>query len=424
MTIAQKAISIAERFLLCRRYSEQCCAKLQADDYMLQAAVFASPPKWHLAHTSWFFETFLLKPFVPGYQPLDPHYEVLFNSYYNGIGDPYPRHQRGLLSRPSLDAVFAYRRHIDEAMTALLREQEHPDRREILKRTRLGIEHEQQHQELFYTDIKFSLAHNPLYPALLDDPAPQSGPLPAQEWIRFDEALVKIGVDSESLSVDEFAFDNENPEHRCFLPAFSIGSRLVSNGEFQQFVDDGGYQRPELWLADGWAEVQQQQWTAPLYWKTIGGSAMEFSLYGLIPRHYNAPVSHISGYEADAYARWAGARLPTEAEWEHAANSLPQAGNERSARRHPAQSIDGQPDYQWRDQCWQWTSSAYRPYPGFKIADGAIGEYNGKFMCNQWVLRGGSCVTSPGHLRNSYRNFFYPADRWQFSGLRLAKDGI
>lgn len=385
------------------------------EDYGLQAAAFASPPKWHLAHTSWFFETFILKPFVAGYQVIDEHYEHLFNSYYNSVGQQYPRPQRGLLSRPTVKEVMDYRQAVTEAMLTLLSDQQHPELETIEQRCRLGIEHEQQHQELFFTDLKYSFAANPLFPAYCSEPLSvtdsQSAPL---TWQEFEGGLITIGVDSSELSVTRFAFDNESPAHQVFLQPYAIADRLITNQEYQAFIDDGGYERPELWLADGWAQVQEEGWQSPLHWY----EDQEFTLHGLVHRIPHAPVCHVSGFEADAYARWAGVRLPTEQEWEHAAPEVAGQGVD-SGVYHP---MPGQSDNSsWYEQCWQWTASAYRPYPNFKADEGAIGEYNGKFMSNQWVLRGGSCVSNIHHLRSTYRNFFYPEDRWQFSGIRLAK---
>jgi ergothioneine biosynthesis protein EgtB len=413
---------LLQRYQQTRKQSVLACQPLMIEDFSLQAADFTSPPKWHLAHTSWFFETFLLKLFVRDYQTPNRHYEVLFNSYYNGVGEQFTRSQRGLLSRPSVDEVMAYRTYVDEAMIALIDDDEHPQRQTILCRTRLGIEHEQQHQELFYTDLKFSLAANPLYPAYSTSTNnPSSTNTAPLIWREYSGGLVDIGINTSGP--ETFSFDNEEPMHKVHLNRFALANRLVSNGEYQAFIDDGGYQRPEYWLADGWSTVQQQGWKQPLYWQQDNGKPLHFTLHGLCERDPGLPACHLSGYEADAYANWAGARLPTESEWEFAAkqqsfNSPVFDGN----TLHPTHSTDDQPLLQLYGDCWQWTGSAYRPYPGFTPSGGAIGEYNGKFMANQWVLRGGSCVSQSGHVRPTYRNFFYPQDRWQFSGLRLAKD--
>lgn len=400
-----------------RQQSLEFCAPLEIEDYTLQAAAFASPPKWHLAHTSWFFETFLLKPFAIGYTPQEPAYEVLFNSYYNGVGEQHPRDQRGLLSRPLLDEVVAYRRRVEEGVLDLLDNTSHPDFAKISERIVLGIEHERQHQELFFTDLKFSLAANPLYPAYAMEPIAASKSVGGLSWSSFDEQLFEMGY-----AGSDFCFDNELPRHKVFVPAFELADRLVTNGEYQAFVDDGAYSRPELWLADAWATISQEGWTGPLHWVERQGERLEFTLAGLQCRDESRPVCHVSAYEADAYATWASARLPTEAEWERAARTLrnDKQEYEKSCSLHPLASSGG-PLSQLYDACWQWTRSAYSPYPGYRASPGAIGEYNGKFMSNQWVLRGASCVTASSQARPSYRNFFYPQDRWQFSGIRLAR---
>jgi ergothioneine biosynthesis protein EgtB len=387
------------------------------EDCSLQGEVFASPPKWHLAHTSWFFETFLLKPFLAGYETPNALYEELFNSYYNGVGNPFPRGSRGLLSRPGLEEVLAYRELVDAAMEKLLAEAAHARRQTIRERCTLGIAHEQQHQELFFTDLKFSLAINPLFPSYVRRPSGgASAKTPSLGWLSYEGGLVEIGFAGSG-----FAFDNELPRHKAFLEPFELADRLVTNGEYQAFIDDGGYRRPDLWLADGWTTVQEQGWQAPLHWHERAGEMLEYTLHGLQPREACQPVVHVSGYEADAFARWAGARLPTEEEWEHAATGAPVATSGFEDGILQPQPAQGEGLRQLYSDCWQWTRSAYGPYPGFQAPEGAIGEYNGKFMSNQWVLRGGSCVSTPEHLRPSYRNFFYPQDRWQFSGIRLAR---
>ena len=413
--------SLTGQFYAVRRQSVDACKTLELEDYGLQAAAFASPPKWHLAHTSWFFETFLLKPFLPGYKVLNPAYRMLFNSYYNTIGEQFPRPQRGLLSRPTVSQVIAYRQHVNDAMADLLERESHEHRKTIVQRCRLGIEHEKQHQELLYTDTKYSFSKNPLYPAFTDLGVVPSSGAEELQWLGYPGGLSEIGVDEDPSG---FAFDNESPAHKVYHEPFSLANRLVTNGEYQAFVDDGGYSRADCWLSDGWATVKKHHWQQPLYWRDVKGKAMEFTLYGLQERLANQPVCHLSGYEADAYANWASARLPTEMEWEVAARqqvlsagSVPFLHPQTSQAPKPAEPL-----LQLYDSCWQWTASAYRPYPGFRVDEGAIGEYNGKFMSNQWVLRGGSCVSSVDHLRSTYRNFFYPEDRWQFSGIRLAKN--
>jgi ergothioneine biosynthesis protein EgtB len=421
--------SLLQRYQQVRQQSLQACELLVVEDFGLQAEAFTSPPKWHLAHTSWFFETFLLMPFLSEYRSPEERYQLLFNSYYNGVGEQFSRQHRGLLSRPTVDEVMAYRTHVDLAMTLLLERLEHPQRETIVARCRLGIEHEQQHQELFYTDIKYSLFANPLLPGY--DPSGQqsaavqqdAAPAADLQWCNYEGGLVSVGVDMQLADERSFAFDNEGPANSVYLNPYALANRLVTNAEFQQFIDDGAYQRPEFWLADGWATVQQQKWRYPLYWQDRDGERLQFTLHGLQTRYPDQPVCHISGYEADAYACWAGARLPTELEWESAASLQAFAAADFDpAKLHPAPARGDTPLLQLYNDCWQWTGSAYRPYPGFKASAGAIGEYNGKFMANQWVLRGGSCVSQSGHVRASYRNFFYPQDRWQFSGLRLARD--
>ena len=410
--------SLIDQFTRVRQLSERLCEPLQIEDYSLQAMAETSPAKWHLAHTSWFFETFILKPFEPGYQCWHAQFEYLFNSYYNGVGAQFPRPQRGLLSRPAVKEVYDYRHYVTEKMLALLTDIDPNHRPEIISRLELGIHHEQQHQELFFTDLKYCWSKNPLYPVYCNSPLENLAEPAADAWLNHDGGEVSIGRCRDR----GFCFDNEEPEHAVLLAPFAIANRLVSNADYRAFIDDGGYQRPEMWLSDGWAAIKQQQWQCPLYWRLQDGQWLEYTLHGMQPVNPAAPVCHLSFYEADAYARWAGARLPTEFEWEVAADTWagrsPLAGQFlESERYHPlATSLD------FFGSVWQWTSSAYLPYPGYQPAQGAVGEYNGKFMCSQWVLRGGSCVSSRKHLRSSYRNFFYPADRWQFTGLRLVKN--
>ena len=409
---------LLDLFLATRADSLAYCEPLALEDYTLQAEPFVSPPKWHLAHTTWFFETFLIKPFIADYVSPEPLYEVLFNSYYNGIGEQFPRPRRGLLSRPSLEEVVAYRSSVDELMSKLLNQPSHPHAEEIATRTRLGIEHERQHQELFFTDLKYSLAINPLLPAYRSDlVTPRNRDASPMQFQRFEGDVVEIGSTNEV-----FCFDNELPRHRVVINDFELANRLVTNAEYEAFIADGGYRRPELWLSDGWAAVQEHGWTSPLYWRDVDGQSLEYTLGGLVSRNPASPVCHVSGYEADAYARWASLRLPTEQEWEYAASQCapPEEGVDDETL-HPGPASGGSGLSQLYGHCWQWTSSAYSAYPGFAAAEGAIGEYNGKFMSNQWVLRGGSCVSKADHVRASYRNFFYPPDRWQFSGIRLAR---
>lgn len=394
----------------------------------------ASPPKWHLAHTTWFFETFLLKPFVPGYRAFDERFEYLFNSYYNGVGNPYPRARRGMLSRPTVAEIYDYRRHVDAAMTVLL---DGPEDEEITARVVLGLHHEQQHQELLLTDLKYNLGTNPLQPAYRDDLRDryaEVGGAGTTGFVEFDGGIVDVGADGST-----FCFDNEQPRHQVLLRPFALADAPVSSGEFLAFIDDGGYRRPELWLSDGWAHLKTvapldsddalpsaTPRAGPLYWTRRGSDWFEYRLSGPAPVDGSAPVSHVSFYEADAFARWAGARLPLEQEWEHAAARQTVAGNFADAEvLHPLPTppADGAGALrQLYGDVWEWTASPYVPYPGYRTLPGTLGEYNGKFMSNQLVLRGGSCVTQPGHVRASYRNFFYPADNWQFTGIRLARD--
>jgi ergothioneine biosynthesis protein EgtB len=374
----------------------------------------ASPAKWHLAHTTWFFERFVLREHSPDLSPFDAKYDYVFNSYYEAVGVRHPRAARGMLTRPTVDDVLDYRRHVDDRMHDLLAAGGLD--RELAARIELGLNHEQQHQELLLMDIKHAFSVNPLEPAYTG-PAPRGvGDIAPLAWHAFREGLYEIGA-----AADGFRFDNETPRHRVFVAPFAIAHRLVSNGEFGEFVADGGYDRPDHWLADGWALVGTQGWRHPLYWSDSLDS--EFTLGGRRPLIACEPVCHLSFYEADAYARWAGARLPTEAEWEIASRTQGPSGNFLdSGLFAPARATDGPQLQQMLGAAWEWTASAYAPYPGFRPAAGALGEYNGKFMANQFVLRGGGCVTPAGHVRPSYRNFFYPHQRWQFAGVRLARD--
>ncbi len=408
--------ALHEAFRRVRGTTQRLVEPLSAEDCAVQSMPDASPAKWHLAHTSWYFETFVLGNRDPHYEPFRSEFRYLFNSYYNGVGDQYPRPQRGLLTRPGLDEVLEYRAYVDAEMGALLEADVLSPA--LLEIAELGLHHEQQHQELLLTDLKHMFSHNPsgpVYRRTLDSPDPQPGkPL---SWFRNPEGLQWIGYEG-----DGFSFDNERPRHRVFLHEFEFASRPVTNGEYLAFMADAGYERPELWLADGWAA--SRNWKAPLYWVPGEGGWERLTLAGIAPVRESAPVCHVSYYEADAYARWLGARLPTEAEWECAADGAPLAGNFLESDRLdpvPNAAADERPSQLYGD-VWEWTQSAYSPYPGFVPPAGAVGEYNGKFMCNQFVLRGGSCVTSQDHIRPTYRNFFYPDARWQFSGIRLARD--
>jgi ergothioneine biosynthesis protein EgtB len=416
-TLAPDATSmLPERYRAIRSATERLAAPLSPEDCAIQSMPDASPVKWHLGHTSWFFETFVLAPHLPDYALYEPAFRVIFNSYYNAVGDKHPRPQRGLLSRPSLDAVRGYRAHVDSAMVRLLADPQRAGN--LWSLIELGLNHEQQHQELILTDLKHMLSCNPLLPVYLAAGDTARSPQPAIEWIEFDEALAEIGHDGAG-----FAFDNETPRHREFIAAHALASRPVTNGEYLDFIADHGYRRPELWLSEGWDWVNANGISAPLYWDAFEGEPRRFTLHGVRPLVLEAPVCHVSLFEADAYARWAGARLPTEGEWESAAARAPIEGHfAGDGHYEPRPGLGLTPIDQLFGDVWEWTQSAYAPYPGFRPAAGAIGEYNGKFMCNQYVLRGGSCATPRSHIRASYRNFFPASARWQFSGFRLARD--
>jgi ergothioneine biosynthesis protein EgtB len=403
---------LATRYAAVRGRSLALAEPLSAEDCCVQSMTDASPTKWHLGHTTWFFETFILERYEPAFRAFDDAFRILFNSYYNAIGEKHPRPQRGLLTRPPLSRVIDYRRAVDARMQRLLQRGDLPKSFEDL--ILLGLNHEQQHQELILTDIKHLLSLNPLQPAYANALPPSRTPVPALQWHAFDGGNVDIGYGTEG-----FCYDNETPRHRVFLAPYQLASRLVTNGEFEEFIRDGGYRNPLLWLSDGWEWLAANKRQEPLYWRF--GQA-EFTLGGLMERDPALPVVHVSYYEADAFARWAQARLPTEAEWENAAAGVPQRGNFGDCGRfHPAPA-QGQGVLQLYGDAWEWTSSSYGPYPGFRPAKGAIGEYNAKFMVNQYVLRGGSCATPSDHVRVSYRNFFPAASSWQFMGIRLARD--
>ena len=415
--VAQRFGAVRSRTLaLARPLSEEdCCAQSMPD---------ASPVKWHLAHTTWFFETFILEQHEPGFRPFDPAFRVLFNSYYNGVGDKHPRAQRGMLTRPALSTVIAYRRNVDERMQVLLH---HPgEAAAVQELVELGLQHEHQHQELILTDVKHLLSLNPLKPAYVERsegtmPRRVGNASPAEAalepaWIAFEGGVVSIG------SADGFCFDNELPRHEILLRPYLLGSRLVTNQEFLAFIDSGAYAEPSLWLSEGWDWIRANGIVHPAYWMERDGVRGEFSLSGMRGLNPTEPVSHVSYFEADAFARWSGARLPTEAEWEHAAAGCAIQGHFAEARDfHPRPSSQAGLDQMYGD-VWEWTASSYAPYPGYRPAAGTIGEYNGKFMVNQYVLRGGSCATPQDHIRASYRNFFPANARWQFSGIRLARD--
>jgi dimethylhistidine N-methyltransferase len=405
-----------DRYRAVRQATEGLTRGLTPEDQQAQSMADASPSKWHLAHTSWFFETFLLIPRLAGYRPFDPRFAYLFNSYYETLGPRQPRPQRGLLTRPSVADILAYRAHVDDGMARLLA----GDAAGYADLLDLGLAHEEQHQELVLMDILHLFAASPLYPAYAPPrSARPASAVPPMGFVGFDGGLVETGHADPA-----FAFDNETPRHKAWLEPFALADRLVTNGEWLAFMADGGYRRAELWLSEGWAQAQAAGWNAPLYWQEAEGGWSAMTLHGLRPLDPAQPVSHVSFYEADAYAAWVGARLPTEAEWEHAAAGLPVTGNFlTSGRLEPTPAPDGEGLRQMFGDLWEWTRSAYSPYPGFKPATGAVGEYNGKFMSGQFVLRGGACVTPGGHVRASYRNFFYPQQRWMFSGVRLARDG-
>ncbi len=412
-TASSGAGTLAERYRQVRRGTERLCEPLSGEDCQVQSMDDASPTKWHLAHTSWFFETFVLEQSVAGYQPFHADFRVLFNSYYQSVGRQHPRPRRGLLSRPTLDEVFAYRGHVDAQVLALVEGERGVDTDVV----ELGLQHEQQHQELILTDVKHLLSCNPLRPAYRDCPRPPVSETAALRWQAFDEGVQWVGHDGRG-----FAFDNEQPRHRVFIEAFELATRLVTCGEFLAFIEDGGYERPELWLSDGWNAVQARGWDAPLYWQRGDGAWQVMTLSGVRCVRVDEPVCHVSLYEADAFARWAGARLPREAEWEMVAAGAVIDGNfVESGWLHPTPAADAGLTQLFGD-VWEWTQSAYAPYPGYRPPAGAFGEYNGKFMCNQLVLRGGSCVTPRDHVRATYRNFFPPDARWQFTGIRLARD--
>ncbi len=446
ISAAGRRRGLLEDYRRVRAATAALAAPLAPEDCQAQSMPDASPVKWHLAHTTWFFETFLLGEFVGSYKPANPEYRVLFNSYYNAVGDKHPRPQRGLLTRPSLQEVMDYRACVDEAMTAAIAHGAVGDSEAFDALLVLGLNHEQQHQELILTDVKHLLSCNPLGPAYAVPATPPQAAAPGKEaalageqaaenaasFLGFDGGIVDIGHDGRG-----FCFDNELPAHQVLLQPFELADRLVTCAEYLAFVRDGGYRRPEFWLSLGWDRIQAEGWTMPLYWRAaqapaeVAGPIEVFGLAGWQPLDPAAPVAHLSYFEADAYARWAGCRLPTETEWEHAAGLTPPIGEdanllERGELRPLPAASRGAGDRRslqqmWGD-LWEWTASAYLPYHGFRTSAGAVGEYNGKFMCNQFVLRGGSFASPRSHIRKSYRNFFPPEARWQFSGLRLARD--
>ncbi|MDB6045104.1 MAG: hypothetical protein JWM63_3655 [Gammaproteobacteria bacterium] len=422
--LAFEAPRLAERYRQVRTATAALCAPLSAEDFVVQSMPDASPAKWHLAHTTWFWEEFVLQHAADRYEFHDKAFRYLFNSYYNTVGPMHSRPSRGLLSRPTVSEVMAYRTRVDERMATLLSGGRISDA--LARVVTLGLNHEQQHQELLLTDLKHLFSCNPLLPAYIQHAPAAPRAAPTLSYRTFDGGLVEIGH-----SGADFCFDNELPRHRVYVASFHIATRAVTNSEFLEFVRDGGYETAAHWLSDGWATVQREGWARPIYWTQ--SLDREFSLTGLRELNPHAPVCHVSCYEADAFARWANARLPTEFEWEIAAAAAPQAGNFVENQHwhplpaaHPAPASDAglPPLLQMFGDVWEWTQSAYAPYPGYRPVSGALGEYNGKFMVNQLVLRGGSCATPRSHIRSTYRNFFNPAARWQFSGVRLARDDI
>jgi len=415
--------AVLDAYWRVRAETETLCAPLETDDYGLQTMPDVSPAKWHIAHTSWFFETFILARFATGYRPHHPAYDHLFNSYYVTHGEPFLRPRRAFLSRPTVDAVYAYRHAVDAAVARLAETADAATWRRVEPLLVLGLNHEQQHQELLLTDIKHAFSYNPLYPAYRPDLAtPPTGTPGTTQWLSYPGGLYEIGAAGEA-----FAYDNESPRHRVWLEDFVLADRPVTNADFIAFIDDGGYREPRWWLSEGWATVRAEGWQAPLYWARRDGEWWHFTLGGMRRVDLAAPVCHVSYYEADAYASWAGRRLPTEAEWEvvatHAGGDTRTGNLRESGWLQPAAAAGpAEGPRQLFGDVWEWTGSAYSAYPGFRIPDGPVGEYNGKFMSGQMVLRGGSCVTPGDHVRASYRNFFYPKDRWQFSGIRLAAD--
>ncbi len=413
--------ALRARYSEVRRATTALVAPLSAEDQMLQSMPGASPAKWHLAHTAWFFETFILRPHKRGYRPIDERFQTVFNSYYKQVGEHPNRASRGLFSRPRLDEIVAYREYIDEYMLKLIGDLDPDGQSELLSNIELGLQHEQQHQELILTDIKHALWSQPLRPAYHQRAkTKQPGSAIDPKWETYRGGVVSIGH-----SGDGFCFDNELPHHEVLLRDFRLQNRLVTNREYLEFMQDGGYRRPELWLSNGWDTVLQERWEAPLYWERHDHEWLEFTLSGMEELRLEDPVCHVSYFEAEAYARWKGARLPLESEWEHAASELPISGNfveSGALEPRPATSQSGTTPQQMFGDVWEWTSSPYVAYPGYRAAAGALGEYNGKFMCDQWVLRGGSCATPESHIRASYRNFFPAPARWQFTGIRLAAD--
>jgi ergothioneine biosynthesis protein EgtB len=419
-------IGMIDRLFNARQRTEQICEPLLTEDYVIQSMADVSPPKWHLAHTTWFFETFLLLPYLKGYREFHPKFQLLFNSYYHGVGEQFPRNSRGLLSRPSVQLIYDYRLRVDQALMSLIENIPETIKEEIEKRIELGIQHEQQHQELLLMDIKYNFYHDPCFPSYHTQttshlPNNQKQANYSANLIEMEGGMFEIGHQGNG-----FCFDIELPKHQVLLKPYAIANRLVTNGEYYEFILSGGYQNPQYWLADGWEYLQTNKWQSPLYWKQIGSEWYVYTLSGLKLINFNEPVVHVSYYEADAFAKWRDKRLPTELEWE---NFVIQSkitcfsGNfyER-LHLHPLTATHDHQPQQFFGDVWEWTATPFGPYPGFKPLKGVLGEYNGKFMNNQQVLRGGCCITPNSHIRASYRNFFQSEKRWQFSGIRLASD--
>lgn len=417
-SVRHSSEQLIERFKAIRSFTNQLIDPLETEDFVIQAVEHTSPTKWHLAHVSWFYETFVLEKAFSNYESMHPQYSYIFNSYYLQTGEPHQRSERGLLSRPTVDEVFKYRKYVDKEILEFLNTASEQQLREFGPVIEIGNHHEQQHQELMLTDLKFMFAQNPLKPSYQNLDL-SSGREPAGlEWIAFEEGIYKIGNPG-----GEYTYDNEHPQHRTFLEPFELSDRLITNAEFIKFIEDDGYHRSELWLDDGWTTVNKQGWNGPLYWFKKEDAWYYYTLGGVKQVNPHEPVTHVSYYEADAFARWSDARLPTESEWEVAAEGVQYEGNFVEEGRYHPRPTDQKASTlkQMFGDVWEWTMSAYEPYPGYKPLPGALGEYNGKFMCSQYVLRGGSCATSQTHIRKTYRNFFYPDTRWQFNGFRLAR---